>query len=268
MVEKLLSTIGILSMFNKHCRTLAKIKASRAIRGGILSVKRKFSKGNAGTAESLLGDSILPPDKSDREKKYKSTLAVAIAGTAIGVSHVAAVSGKYHKIVSGKSTLCIGLAVGFVTSAIWYKYIDAAYDGVTEEDISMMFEMANSTGYGNIDDDDDSAKAVDILHTLVTGKVTDRGDNNGSMFKYEEDEDDDDLDKSDNHNVFSQKVSFADTETTSTSISSTRTGFGSGGIGKSLSSSVTRKSFLPDLDRQEAEEETRKDVEAGWMDFS
>ena len=156
-------------MFNAHSRALFSIKVSRLVRGTYRDAKRKLCKGNAGTPSSLLGYDILPPEKANREKKYKSTLAVAVAGAAIGVSHIAAVSGKYRKTISGRNTLVIGLATGVITAGVWYNYIDAAYDGVTEDDIGMMFEMANSTGYGSLDDDGDSAKAVDILHTIVTG---------------------------------------------------------------------------------------------------
>lgn len=212
----------------------------------------------------MLDDTILPPAKANREKKFKSTIAVAVAGTAIGVSHVAAVSGKYHKNVSGKSTILVGLAVGAVTSAVWYNYIDAAYNGVTEEDISMMFEMANSTGYGNIDDDDDSIKAVDILHTLVTGKVSESDGTSESMFNYEEDEVDDDVGDDSDDNVFGKKVSFSSGETTRATTTAS-SGFGRTGIGKSLGNN--RKSYLPDLDRQEVEE-TKSDVGDGWMDFT
>lgn len=254
-------------MLNKHTRALASIKTSRCIRGGFLKAKRKLSRSNEGTAESVLGNCILPPDKSNREKKYKSTLAVAVAGTAIGVSHVAAVSGKYRKVVSGKSTLGIGIIVGGITSAIWYNYIDAAYDGVSEEDISMMFEMANSTGYGSMDDDNDSAKAVDILHTLVTGKVVDQESTSNSMFAYEDDEEDEFTTTSED--VFSQKVSFSDDNENKFGGSSAKSsfgGFGGGGIGKSLGKSTIRKSYLPDLDRVESEEVT--EAEEGWMDFT
>lgn len=258
--------IGRSSMWNKHSRTLLKIKASRLFRGAVHDVKRKVSKGNAGTPESLVNGTILPPEKANREKKYKSTLAVAVAGTAIGVSHVAAVSGKYRTSMSGKATLSVGLTVGMLTAGVWYKYIDAAYDGVTEEDISMMFEMANSTGYGSLDDDDDNSKAVDILHTLVTGKVSEGGGKSESMFKYDDDDEEDD-DDDDDDNVFTKKVSFSDPNTKSST--SKKSGFGSGGIGKTLSKGkeFSRKSFLPDLDREEAEEGP-KEVQDGWMDFS
>lgn len=248
-------------MLASNYYTLLKIKASRAIRGVGRDVKKRLGRGNAGTPSSLFGGTILPPEKDNREKKYKSTLAVAVAGTAIGVSHIAAVSGKYRSVVSGKSTLCIGVLSGLVTAGVWYNYVDAAYDGITEDDISMMFEMANSTGYGNLDNDDDSAKAVDILHAIVTGKVDEGKGKSESMFKYE-DEDDDDDDDDDDENVFSKKVSF------STPDSNTST-FGNRGIGKSLfksSSSTIRKSYLPELDKQEAEGDDT-DAAEDWMDF-
>lgn len=256
-------------MLSSQGRTLLGIKVSRFVRGSLRDIKKKFRKGNEGTPSSVIGETILPPARANREKKYKSTLAVAVAGTAMGVSHVAAVSGKYRKTISGPYTLGVGLGVGALTAGIWYNYIDAAYDGVTEEDISMMFEMANSTGYGSMDDDDDSAKAVDILHTIVTGKVSDVSSKSESMFKYEEDDDDDDIDVDDN--VFGKTVSFSDNEKPSFSStkSSSTSGFGSGGIGKSLfkGKETSRKSFLPDLDRQEAESE-KTEVEDGWMDFT
>ena len=253
-------------MLTRQSRTLRKIQASRCIRSAYKNVKKKFSKGNAGTPSSLIGETILPTVRGNREKKYKSTLAVAVASVAIGVSHVAAVSGKYSIKVSGRNTLCIGLAVGAITSAIWYKYIDAAYDGVTEDDISMMFEMANSTGYGSLDDDDESAKAVDILHTIVTGKVSDVGNKSDSMFKYDDDDEDADVDDEGDtdSSMFGKTVSFSDN-----SISKSSTNSKSIGIGKSLKKGrgLSRKSFLPDLDRQEAESD-KEDAEDGWMDFT
>lgn len=248
-------------MLTSPSRVLLGIKMSRFLRGSLKDIKKKFSKGNEGTPSSFVGETILPPAKANREKKYKSTLAVAVAGTAMGVSHVAAVSGKYRKTVSGPKTLGIGIGIGVLTAGIWYNYIDAAYDGVTEEDISMMFEMANSTGYGSLDDDGDSAKAVDILHAIVTGKVSEDSKSE-SLFSYEDEDEDDDESDEEGSSVFGKTVSFSDSEPKKVS------GFGQGGIGKSLSkgNGLGRKSFLPVLDRQESE--GRTEVGEGWMDFA
>lgn len=238
--------------------TLLKIETSRFIRSTFRGLKSMVCRDKTGTPNSLAYGNISSNSGADREKKYKSTLAVAVAGTAIGVSHLAAISGKYRKKISGKSTLCVGLGIGAVTAGVWYNYVDAAYDGVTEDDISMMFEMANSTGYGSLDDEGDSAKAMDILHAIVTGKVEDSKETSESLFKYEEDEEDED-DDDDDDNVFGKKVSFSDTS----SKASTTNRFGSMGIGKSLPNRGLRKSFIPDLDKADKEE-----VADGWLDIS
>lgn len=241
---------------NNHKNTLRRIKLSRYVRKSLRNLKGKFSRDNSGTPSSLIKAPSLVSSSYNRERKYKSTLAIAVAGTAIGVSHVAAVSGKYRKDISGKSTLGIGIVVGVITSGIWYKYVDAAYDGVSEDDISMMFEMANSTGYGSLEDDDDNAKAVDILHSIVTGKTSESSSSSKSMFKYDDEDDDEETEVDTDSSIFGKKVSFSDGESKSTS------GIG---IGRSLfkGSDSVRKSFLPDLDRQEAED--KSEAREGWL---
>ena len=252
-------------MLARQTRTLFKVRASRSVRGALKGIKRKISGSNEGTPDSIFGE-IITKDSGNKEHKYKSTLAVAVAGTAMGVSHVAAVSGKYSKKVSGKGTLGVGLAVGAVTAGIWYRYIDAANDGISEDDISMMFEMVNNTGFGSIDDDGDSAKAIDILHTVVTGKVDDEASSgkSESLFKYDDEDDKGDEDDDEDANLFTQKASFSDSKSTS---APTVKKFGSTGIGKSIGGSTFRKSLIPDLDKQDAEAE-RAEKGDGWLDLS
>ena len=244
-------------MLSKQSKVLLKIKASRTARGVSSKVKNKLNKSNEGTPDSIFGETILPASKPNKELKYKSTLAVLVAGTAMGVSHVAVVSGKYNRVISGKGTLGIGLAVGVITAGVWYKYVDAAYDGVTEEDISMMFEMANSTGFGSIDEDDtDSAKAIDLLHAMVTGKTGDT-DKEVSLFEEEEDEDEDEDD------VYGKKTSFTEEK----EIPKGGGGFGSIKTGKPLNGvkSYARKSNLPDVDREISRS---KEVEPNYLDYT
>ena len=250
-------------MLSKQSKVLLKIKASRTARSTVQNVKKKFNKSNEGSPDSMFGETILPSSKPDREHKYKSTLAVLVAGTAMGVSHVAAISSKYGRVMTGKGTLGMGLAVGAATAGVWYNWVDAAYDGVSEEDISMMFEMANSTGFGSVDEDDsDSAKAIDLLHVLVTGKQEDSGSEK-SLFDYEDDDEDDD----DDDDVYGKKTSFQ-SETREPERSSG--GFGGIRTGKPLKgvkSYGKRNSNLPDIDKED-EDDGHKEEAPGWVDLT
>lgn len=246
-----------------------KVKVSRLVRGAYRDLKKKFDKGHVNAADDLFGgEDVRPVRETDREKKFKSTSIVAIAGTAMGVSQVAAISSKYRIKTSPKSTIAIGLLIGVLTSAVWYNYIDAASEDVTEEDIEMMFEMSRNTGFGGMNQDEfqkENGKALDILHVMVTGKYED--DDPKMSIEYEDEDEDEEDGKStvSADNVFGKKPNLSDGQGASTSGGGNRfKPERSVGISKPLGSG--RKSFLPDLDREEAEERGNEPKE-GWLDL-
>lgn len=248
-----------------------KVKVSRLVRGTYRNLKKKFDKGHVNAADDLFGgEDVRPVREVNREKKFKSTAIVAIAGTAMGVSQVAAISSKYRIKTSPKSTIAIGLLIGVLTSTIWYNYIDAASEDVTDEDIEMMFEMTRNTGFGGMDQDEfqkENGKALDILHVMVTGKYEE--DDSRPTIEYEDSEDDEDENGKVNNlskdNVFGKKPNLSDGYKSSTSGGGTRIK-PERNIGISSPLGSGRKSFLPDLDREEAEEKSEQPHE-GWLDL-
>lgn len=251
-----------------------KVKVSRLVRGTYRNLKKKFDKGHVNAADDLFGgEDVRPIREVDREKKFKSTAIVAIAGTAMGVSQVAAISSKYRIKTSPKSTLTIGLLIGVLVAGVWYNYVDAASEDVTEEDIDMMFEMSRSTGFGGMDQDEfqkENGKALDILHVMVTGKYEE--DDPKVSIEYEDEGDEGDNKKVSEDNVFGKKPDL-NSSSSDRSASSPRMGIGNTRIDPSRSIKVSsspiskaRRSFLPDLDKEEAES---KEVEPqeGWLDL-
>jgi len=236
-----------------------KVKASRTVRGAYRNLKKKASKGHTNAVDDLFGgEDVEMVRETNREKKFKSTAIVFAAGTAMGISHVAAISSKYDIKVSPKGTMLTGLSIGLSTAGIWYNYIDAAEHDVNEEDIEMMFEMMSSTGFGDLDKDEfkkEHGKALDILHVMVTGKEEVEDDK--VVFEYEDDDEDDDGISSDN--AFATKPKITDNSSSSSGLRER-----SIGISKPLRMSG-RKSFLPDLDREEAEEKAQP--REGWLDL-
>ncbi|CAL9959862.1 hypothetical protein VPHD148_0047 [Vibrio phage D148] len=239
-----------------------KVKVSRLVRGTYRDLKKKFSKNHVNAADDLFGgEDVRPVREVDREKKMKSTAIVFIAGTAMGVSQVAAISSKYRVKTSPKSTIITGLFIGVLTSTVWYNYIDAASEDVSEEDIEMMFEMSRNTGFGGMDQDEfqrENGKALDILHVMVTGKYEE--DDPKVSIEYEDEGDDDNKTISEN-NVFGKKPNLSTPSTGDSRIKPEL----SVGISRPLGRG--RKSFLPDLDREEAEE-TVEEPKEGWLDLN
>jgi hypothetical protein len=236
--------------------TLRGIRFRRFLHKTFRDVRGIFTYRGQGTPEDVLDISDEPDSNIDKVKKYKSTAAVAVCGVAIGISHVAALSAKYNRAVSNRNTLIIGVGTGVLISGVWYNYVDASNEGVTEQDLNMMFEMANGTGLGSLTEDSDSAKSLDILHTIVTGNTSE----GSSKSRFDKDESSDKETKTDN--VFGVAQKF----TESTERSDVRSSAFSGiSVGKSLSS---RKSFLPDMDKENDLEDTESSsIREHWLDI-
>lgn len=148
-------------------RTLLKIKISRFFRKCYAKIRSKLS----GVSETTdpFGETITVEVDYDRANKLKSTAVVAVASVAIGINQLMNAANKTGKTVSRKGTLLFGLGTGAVSSYVWYNYMNAAANGVEEEDIMFMFDMVNNTGYGRLDEHEEGLKALDIMHTIITG---------------------------------------------------------------------------------------------------
>lgn len=258
-----------------------KVKVSRFVRGTFRKVKNKFSDDRAGAASEMFNEEVRPSREVDREKKTKSTIMVLVAGTAIGISQAATISAKYRIKTSPKATLGMGVVIGVATAGIWYKWMDAAEDDIHEEDIDMVFDMMQHTSTRVFDVDLDRGndkgeyfKHVDILHTIVTGKDNfDEKDDLKVEIPYEEDEDDKGDKKKSSENkireedrVFGKKASFEDEDRGASTSGGGNRFKPERSIG--ISKPLARKSFLPDLDREEADRKEQDQPKEGWLDFS
>lgn len=255
----LLRITGSLSMSVKT--ELLKVKMSRSVRGTFHRIKERFSRDTEGSPDNIFGEDIIPDYEKEREKKLKSTSVVFLSGSAMGVSHAVAAGVKFGNRLSRRSTIGLGVAVGAATAGVWYNCVDAAADEVTEEDIMMMFDMLDNTGLGSYTDNVESAKAVDILHTMVTGKTMDISEI--KPIEFEDDKEDDD-DFSDDDDPFSPKKDKRGSESAEPSI------------GRTTRSRAerSRRTYIPVLEREAEEEieadrqERSREAQEGWLSLT
>lgn len=254
-----------------------KIKVSRLVRGTIRKIKRKLNKGNEGTASSFFdGEIVEPLRENNTEQKLKSSAIVFLAGSAIGVSQVITVCAKQRVKIAPKSILGVGVVSGAVIATVWYNFIDAAAEGVSEEDIALMFELMNNTGFYENPEamPDDVVKGMDILHTIITGKEMDLDRDSGFDIEEEEVDDKDEVDEDDPYNQ--GRVSFSDVsedddddEDEGSPFKSKRSRPTGISTGKPLFSPREprkgKRSFLPEGEDEEVEV---KQTTESWMDLS
>ena len=276
---------------------LFKVKVSRFVRGTYRKIKDKLQGYDSTAAQEVFGEDVRPMREINREKKFKSTAMIFMAIGAMGVSHVATYSVKYGVKILPKSTLVIGFITGSIGAYIWYNYVDAAYDDVGEEDVEMIFEFVTSCGYGNLNPrqfESEHEKALDIIHTIVTGKEQDV--ETGISIGYEKvsSEDGSDNDEPvDPNNTFVKKIDFenetygGNPKTTSASMSVFESDpeegsskkpkiipnpFGNIGLDKALDAKPTRSrsSFIPSYDDDDSLDEKNKKSKAAidddWLD--
>lgn len=275
-------------MWTRAKRVVLKIRISRFFRRLYRKIKCKIAGVNEVTQyDNTSGEPQISDLNPVRAKKLKSTFVVAISSLAIGISQASAVSIKHGNPMSRNSIIAFGVSVSAISSYVWFNYMRAASDGVTEEDIDFMFELANNTGFGRLEDTEDGLKAFDILHAVTTGSYSeyDDDDEDEEFFIESEDADedkkDDDLDDEDaireDAKLFTNKVSFTEEEEDEDEDEDppVRTSFGtvvstkSKGLGKPAFSKPRNKktSLIPTSPIYSKDDEDDKETPSDWLDF-
>lgn len=250
--------IGKLIMSNA---VLRKIKIRRFFILTARKIRKRIE--GYGTIESVLTKEQTLDIKVDKTKKYKSTLAVAVCGLAIGVSHMATLSVKYNKNVSRKAMFIVGGVVSVISSYVWYNYVDAANEGISEEDIEMMVEMVNGADMISKNPGHSSFKSMDIIHTIITGKPhVDPED-------YIEEEPEEEK-RDTEYDVFGKVQRVEDDEKESSSDIK-RSVFGtpmSSRVGKRLAN-TSRSPFIPveEVEEEDEEEDRSPSIRESWLDL-
>lgn len=178
-------------------RQLFKIRVSRFLRGTYRKVCEKFSPSDAGSPDNIFGEDIAPPSRN-RSEKLKSTAVVFGTATTIIAGQYVSLGAKYSNPLSRKAVAMLSLGGAGVVAIVWYRYIDAAADGITEEDIDLMISMVEDTSFGSaFAKEDDYIKTLDVLHAITTGSYdpeanAKKADERLDKFSDDEDEDEDD----------------------------------------------------------------------------
>lgn len=290
-------------MWTRPKRVVLKIRISRFFRRMYRKIKCKIAGvDDVNQYDDIFGDAPVTEVCPNRGKKIKSTLVVAVSSLAIGVSQAATVSTKHGVPMSRNSILVFGVTVMAASSYVWFNYMNAANDGVTEEDIDFMFDLANNTSFGKFEDSKDGMKVFDVLHALTTGNFdefdSEENELDKEFFIGTEGSDDDDNDDEDNPKskedeedeevirenakLFSAKISFSDDEddddedeiiTRTPREETVRTKFGttpriSKGMGKPAFSKPKKKiSLIPSSSIYDDMDDDDKEQPDSWMDF-
>lgn len=177
-------------MFNFHQRALLKIKISRLRRKSVQWIKDRFN-GKKPVKQPMFDDEeiimeVPEEDTRDKVKKYKSTALIAVIGLAIGIHHGTTIPSKFGKVWPKRDIMIGAVLCSFAMSYVWYNYVETAYEGVSEDDISMMLDFVSHTNINHIGDKEDTLRTLDIVHHVITGE--DFENRNKPSWKAEPDE--------------------------------------------------------------------------------
>ncbi len=185
-------------------RTLFSFQLSRMVRGAGRKVKEMFVKTEPEGSDPLAKHVVVETETDVRIRKCKSSALVLVATLGMSITQIKITARKQHVVKSPKFTALLASGMSITSAFIWYRYMEAAEDELSPDDVDVMLQMVNTSMFRDLgieeeDFDEDapisSSRAglnlFNMFHGTLKGDDDALGQQGGIWFEKPEDDDDD-----------------------------------------------------------------------------